>query len=408
MILKTNIESAFKAQVENLQSREHLVGRRFLNSYKPTGNFVEVISGVRRCGKSTLLNQLMLQAKKPIAYFNFEDSRIFGFDVEDFDKLDDVMGNKVKTYFFDEIQNVHRWELFVRKLNDRGNKVYIIGSNASLLSKELGTRLTGRHIRHELFPFSYTEFLDYVKAKPSDGSLEQFISLGGFPEYLNSLNKEVLQTLLRDITLRDIAIRYGIKNSKSLMDVTLFLLSNVGKIFSYNSIQKTFSIGSANTVLNYLAWLEDAYIFFYLQRFSWSAKSSAINPRKVYAIDTGLVNANSLKFTKDSGRLLENMVFLSLHQQHEKVFYWREKSECDFVVFEANVCQQAIQVCDELHNDNKQRELKGLMEAMEFFELKEGLIITRKQNDVLKMNGYKINLVAASDWLLSLNRKRKK
>ena len=400
MVLKSEIEQAYFTQQKIIKAKVEFAPRTYLNKIKGKGSHIEVLSGIRRCGKSTLMKLLMQKIKKPIAYFNFEDARINGFEVNDFQKLDEIIGKGKAAYFFDEIQNIASWEIFVRQLHERGEKVYITGSNASLLSKELGTRLTGRQLRHELFPFSFQEFLVFKKLKYTVAAFEKYMELGGFPEYLRDPNPEVLQTLLRDIVLRDIAIRYGIKNSKTLMDLTLYLISNIGKEVSYNNLKKTFNIGSANSVSDYLTWLEDTYVLFYLPRFSWSAKSVAINPRKVYAIDNGLVNANSLSFSKDKGRLLENLVYQYLRQKQYQLFYFRENKECDFVVFEKNKCKQVIQVCSQIDNDNKARELDGLIEAMEFFKLKEGFIITLNQKDKLGFNGKTVYLIPAFEFIV--------
>lgn len=392
MVFKTDIEQAYQLQQANLLQKDELITRAYMQKMNSDLKHVEVVSGVRRCGKSTFLKQIMLQYAE-FAYFNFEDSRIFGFEVSDFQKLDEVIGSGKMAYFFDEIQNVEAWEIFVRQLHDRGEKVYITGSNASLLSKELGTRLTGRHIGHELFPFSYPEYLLFKGQENNSSSFEEYLQKGGFPEYLNFEKTEVLQNLLKDIVFRDIAIRYNIKNTRSLMDITLFLISNVGKEFTFNSIRNTFSIGSANTVSDYLAWLQDSYLFFFLPRFSWSPKSSAMNPRKVYAIDNGMVNANSLSFSKDTGRLLENAVFLHLRRIYSSIFYFREKGECDFVVFKNDQSVILLQVCLEVHGENKDREINGLVEALEFFKLSEGTIVTLNQTDTLIVNSKKINLI---------------
>jgi predicted AAA+ superfamily ATPase len=288
----------------------------------------------------------------------------------------------------------------VRQLHDRGVKVFITGSNASLLSKELGTRLTGRHLRHEMFPFSYAEFLLFKKIKKSVASIGQYLNEGGFPEYLVSANTEVLQNLLKDIVLRDIAIRHHIRNTKTLMDITLHLLSNIGKECSFNSLKRSFGLGSANTAADYLSWLEDSYLLFFLPRFSWSAKNTALNPRKVYAIDNGMINANTLSFTDDKGRLLENTVYVYLRQQHYSLYYYRENKECDFVVFASRKCIMLIQVCWELNADNKVRETEGLLEAMRYFKMNEGIIITFNQKEELYLDGNIIYLLPVADFLL--------
>jgi hypothetical protein len=394
VILKAEIKEAFTHQQQYLHTEnEGYVRRLYLALMPKTATHIEVISGVRRCGKSTLLKLLMQRHAKSIAYFNFEDPRVYGFDVKDFVKLDSVMGTGHQAYYFDEIQNVPNWELFIRQLHDRGEKVYITGSNASLLSKELGTRLTGRHLRHELFPFSYPEFLTYTKQKDSDKNVLRYLQSGGFPEYLRDENPEVLQLLLKDIVLRDIAIRYGIKNTVALMDMTLFLLSNIGKPVTFNSLRKAFNIGSANSVSDYLHWLEDSYLLFLLPKFSWSAKAVAVNARKVYAIDNGLVASNTLSFSKDNGRMLENAVYMHLRQQPFQLSYFKEDKECDFVVAQKQKVKHVIQVCSEINSDTETRELAGLTAAMTFFKLKKGLIITTDQKDLLETKAGVVELI---------------
>ena len=165
MVLKSEIEKAFKLQQTNLNwvVANNINQRSYFSKIQFKNSHIEVISGIRRCGKSTLMKQIMLKYKKDSIFFNFEDPRVHDFDISDFQKLDEVIGPFVKVYFFDEIQNVKSWEIYIRQLHDLGKKVYVTGSNASLLSKELGTRLTGRHLRHELFPFSYLEYLGFKK-----------------------------------------------------------------------------------------------------------------------------------------------------------------------------------------------------------------------------------------------------
>ncbi|MFH1052588.1 MAG: ATP-binding protein [bacterium] len=396
MVLKSEIELAYTLQ-QKMQPNKSFIKRLYLDNIRYKDPHIEVISGIRRCGKSTLLNQIMKKFEKT-AFFNFEDPRIFGFDLGDFQKLDEIMGDNIDAYFFDEVQSVDKWEIFVRQIHNKNKKVFITGSNATMLSKDLGTRLTGRHIRHELFPFSYKEYLKYKKLPDNSKSYELYIKEGGMPEFLRDANPEILQTLLRDIVFRDISVRYNIKNTKTLMDLTLYLLSNIGKEFSFNSLKKQFSVGSASTISDYLSWLEDAYLFFYLPRFSWSSKNMSVNPRKVYAIDTGLVQSNSLSFTEDKGRLLENAIFLYLKQKSYKIFYFREKVECDFVIFDNDKLKMLVQVCNELHPDNKDREINGLLNAMNFFDSKEGYIITLKTKDKLKFDNKIIHILPANEF----------
>jgi predicted AAA+ superfamily ATPase len=399
MILKEEIEAAIAGQRKVISKEHASTKREASDKIKPSSTHIEVITGIRRCGKSTLMRQIISESQAVFAYLNFEDPRIYGFEISDFPKLDEVLGENVSTYYFDEIQNVPGWEVYIRQLHDRGEKVYVTGSNASLLSRELGTRLTGRYLAHEIFPFSYSEFLEYSGSVDDQESFNEYLSFGGFPEYLRDKNPEILQNLLKDIVFRDIAIRYSIKNTKTLMDITLFLISNVGKEISFNSLKKTFEVGSATTVSDYLSWLEDAYLLFFLPRFSWSVKSISKNPKKVYCIDTGFAKANSLSFSKDQGRLLENLVYLLLRKTNLKLYYFREQKECDFVVFEGESCKWLIQVSEKLHVDNQKRELDGLFEAMAFFEKTEGFILTLEQKDSHSSDGKMIHILPVKDFL---------
>ncbi|PRY86744.1 ATP-binding protein [Mongoliibacter ruber] len=386
MVFKEDIEAAYDGQKRVLAKDFGFIKRDTLEIFKPSSTHVEVISGIRRSGKSTLMRQIVKKYFEKVAYFNFEDSRVFGFEVGDFSKLDEIMGEDVEAYFFDEIQNVEGWEIFVRQLHERVEKVFVTGSNASLLSREMGTRLTGRYLSHEVFPFSYKEYLTFLGLDDSQENFNDYVVKGGFPEFLRDQNPEILQMLLKDILYRDIAIRYGIKNTHVLMDIALFLISNIGKEVSFNGIRNTFNVGSPTTVSDYLSWMEDSYLLFFLPRFSWSSKSISKNPKKVYCIDNGFAKSNSLSFTKDKGRLLENLVYLNFRKKNKKLYYFKDRQECDFVVFEGSVCKWLIQVTENLHPDNRDREVAGLVEAMNFFEMDKGFIITLTQNDQLIVN----------------------
>jgi hypothetical protein len=401
MLLKSEIEKAVKAQQLNFSKKSSGLERAQLSNVKLSANYVLIITGIRRCGKSTLMHQLrqQLEESQSLGYFNFEDPRIFGFEKSDFQKLDEVLGAKTKYYFFDEIQNVEGWEVFIRYLNDQKKLICVTGSNASLLSKELGTKLSGRHIQVELFPFSFIEYCQFKKKKPNHLAFVKYMQEGGFPDYLKIKQKEYLQQLLKDLVYRDIIVRHGIRNDKLVMDISLFLLSNVGKEYSLNNIKKFFGVGSTNSVMDYVKWLEDAYLLFSVPRFSWSLKKRAVNPKKVYCIDPAFAQANSLSFSEDKGRLLENIIFLELRRIQKEIFYIREKGECDFVIKEKNKVTSVLQVCLDVNIENKDREVNGLLEAMDTFNLKKGTIVTLNQADRLKIADKEVKLIPAYEWI---------
>lgn len=403
MILKDTLKEIVRSQEEELKHLDYGIKREKLDEITISRNFAVVISGIRRCGKSTLMHQLM-KKHKSFYYFNFDDPRAFGFELSDFQRLDEAFKEEIgerDCYFFDEIQNVEKWEIFVRFLLEKKKYVIITGSNASLLSKELGTRLTGRHLTYELYPFSYTEFLAFSKKDASISSFEEYLKNGGFPEYLKERNPEVLRHLLNDIIARDIAVRHKIRNLKTLNQMALYLLSNFGKEYSYHSLKKIFEPASVNSVISFISFFEDSYLFFTVPRFDYSMKSQLINPKKLYVIDNGLARINSTSISEDKGRLLENFVYMHLRRKYREIYYFKYKKECDFLVKNAGKIISAIQVCLKLGDENRERELDGLLEALDKCNLKEGLIVTLDQEDKLTINGKRIFIIPAWKWASS-------
>jgi predicted AAA+ superfamily ATPase len=400
MILKETIIEILQQQEEKLKVKDAGIPRILAENIEIGGNLIIFISGIRRCGKSTLLHQIK-KISNNSCYFNFEDILATGFELPDFKKLDAIIKESYQGayLFFDEIQVVNGWENYARSAQDDGFFMIITGSNASLLSHELGTKLTGRHLTFELFPFSYQEFLNYKDSAPGLDSFRDYFITGGFPEFIKQNNPEILQQLLRDILYRDIIVRHGLKNATLVEKLATFLITNAGKKFSYNSLMKTFETGSANTIIDYISYFEDSYLLMTVPMFSYSLKDQIRNPKKIYSIDHGMANVNSLSFSKDEGRILENMVFLHLRRKWKKIYYYSRKRECDFVVFDRDRVELVIQVCYALSDDNMTRELSGLKEAMEFFQLNEGLLISFNQEDIIEEYGMKISIIPAWKWM---------
>jgi uncharacterized protein len=402
MLSKEMITEVIRLQRESLDKGEVGTPREEQKELTILDSFALIITGVRRCGKSTLLHQLIRKQKKAY-YLNLEDPRLGGFDLNDFNKIEEIMKEiygKGGTYFFDEIQTIPQWEKYIRYLVDKKEKVVLTGSNAALLSKELGTRLTGRHLDYELFPFSFKEFLNLKKLEPSLESFKEYFLEGGFPEFLKKNTPSILHDLLSDIIMKDIAIRFNIKNTDTLTKIAVFLISNVGKEFSYNSIKKMFEIKSVQSVIDYISFFENAYLIFTLPRFSYSYKQQQVNPKKAYSIDNGFSKNNSASFSKDVGKMLENLIFLALRRKYKNIFYFQEKKECDFVIKEKEKITQAIQVCYHLTEENKDREINGMAEALEEFKLKEGLILTYNQDDHFEIKDKIIKVIPVWKWLL--------
>lgn len=401
MLLQSQLAEVADAQAENFQNKNVGWQRELLPKLKLPNNFALIITGIRRCGKSTLLFQLLREKFSNAFYLHFEDPRLAGFENDDFNRLsNEIVKRNPSVLFFDEIQLLENWELFVRHKLDEGYKVVITGSNATLLSKELGTKLTGRHLSVELFPFSYTEFLGFRKLKDTEKSVLEYLRKGGFPEYLKTENGFVLNQLLEDILYRDIAVRYAVRDVKSLKQLAVYLLSNIAKPVSASNLTKLFAIKSVSALLDYFGFLENAYIVQFLPMFSYSLKKQIRNPRKVYSIDLGLFTENSIVFSDENGRRIENAVYLHLRTEHRELYYFHEKKECDFVVFEKGKPKELIQVCYDLTADNLERETSGLLAAMDYFNMSLGKIVTLKQKDSFKKDGKKIDVVPLNQFLM--------
>jgi predicted AAA+ superfamily ATPase len=362
-----------------------------------------VVSGIRRCGKSTLLCQFVQSLKRPSYYLNFDDIRLVSFSHADFDLLDRVIADTgAQLIFFDEIQSAQRWELYVRQKLDEGFQLVITGSNASLLSRELGSRLTGRHLSSELFPFSYGEFCSFTGIDAGHGSFADYLEKGGFPEYLKTGNTNILTQLQSDILYRNIAVRYGIRDVASLQRLFVYLVSNPAQLFSPSRLTSVLGVKSPTTVLEYISFFEAAYLINLLPRFAWSVKSQNLAPKKVYIADTGLIKTGAVSFSGNSGALLENCVYNVLRAKagssglpaNHGIYYFTGKSggECDFI-FSAQSNPSCIQVCWEMTLDNQDREINGLLEAMDFFNLDYGTILTFDTEDIIKTAGKKIDVI---------------
>lgn len=401
MIQKDFLKEIIRQQEINLHAKEEGMIRDSLCTLPDIDNYALIVSGVRRCGKSTLLHQLLKKKHTESLYINFDDPRLYDFEISDFQKLDQLIteaGNRV--LMFDEIQIIKGWERYVRQKLDENFKVFVTGSNASLLSKELGTSLTGRHITSELFPFSFKEFCRFKDIEPNEHATKEYMQLGGFPEYLKNPIEEILANLLDDILIRDIAVRYGIKDIRGLKRLTIFLLSNIGNLTSANKLREPAGINSTTTILEYLSHLEQSYLVSLVPMFDYSLKKQTINPKKIYAIDMGLVTSNVNRIKGDEGHKLENMVYNTLRLRYKDIYYHRRDNECDFITLEKGAITQAIQVCMELNADNQSREFDGLIDALKFYKLTEGYIITLNQEDVFQIENLKIKVIPYHKWQL--------
>jgi uncharacterized protein len=378
------------------------VERELLHQIPQASGFASIISGIRRCGKSTL----QLQIKKQFfptegLFLNFEDPRLAGIVSNDLERLyAEIIARKTKVLFFDEIQIVEGWEIFVNMLLREDFLIYITGSNASLLSKELGTHLTGRHFSTELFPFSYAEFLQFKKLNPSKETFEEYTRKGGMPDYLRTNYNKYLNDLLDDILIRDIAIRHNIRDVNSLRQLSIYLLSNIGNLASANKLKGMFGIKSSTTILDYFSYLKDSYLIEFVPLYDYSVKKQMRNPQKIYVIDMAIYHQNKIAFSPNDGHILENLVYLHLRRLGKEIFYFQGKGECDFIVTNKGIPSELYQVCTEINSLNIDREVNALFEAMEYFNINEAYIITQNQTDNFKKDNLIIKAIQAWQWII--------
>jgi hypothetical protein len=294
--------------------------------------------------------------------------------------------------------------------------VFITGSNASLLSSELSTRLTGRHIVVELLPFSFREYLQYHQVTYNQKSFfitqekailkkcfNEFLENGGMPEYLEHKNPLALQHVYENILYKDVIVRYEVKEVKAIRELTLDLLSNIGTPLSYTKMKNNLNLGSVNTVKNYIHYLENAYLIFTLDRFSFSVSQQSLQQKKVYAIDTGLVKQIAFHFSKKQGRHLENIVYLELRRRYKDIFYYKTEDnlEVDFLVREGTKIVLLIQVIESLKDQKtREREYKALAQAMKELRVERGLILTQNEEEPADPEFPEIEVQAIYQWLL--------
>ena len=389
---KIDIKEIVSLQQDKIRQNIGMPRDMSTNIGTPIAGFATVISGIRRCGKSTLMGQIISKTSEPCLYINFDTPRLNDFTSADFELIDQIAQESNSRYlFFDEIQLISGWESYVRSALDAGFRVIVTGSNATMLSQELGTRLTGRHITKELFPFSFDEYCRFRNALPNEDSLSAYLRNGGFPQYLKQQYEEVLTFLLDDILYRDIAVRHGIKDVRAVQSLMLYLITNVGNLISANKLTQIVHVKTAKTILEYFSYLTQTYIVEFVSRYAYSYKVQMISPKKVYCIDNGLHSAVTTSATTDEGRRLENMVYCELRRRHRQLFYYSEDGcECDFIICEKNVPRSAYQVCLELTRDNQDREIKGIVSAMRNLNIINGTILTLNQEDTLIHDKIKI------------------
>ncbi len=387
------------------------------------------IIGPRRCGKTwycfQLMKDLLAQGlpRENLLYINFEDERLVPLTGPELTHLLDAHGelNEVRKdkdlwCFIDEIQNVPGWSKWVRRATDqnRSLRVVLTGSSAKLLSAEIATELRGRTLSVTMLPFSFAEFLDARGGAPAPGALKalphspgrvgirrtyrEYFLRGGFPGLPADNQRDVLQEYYRAMFSRDILERHAVKNVRLLEDYLKLQISRFAALSSITNLEKELgSLGyrlSKNTLAAFLGYAKDAFLLFEAPIFSPKVKNQLLYPRKVYAIDHGLLQAIRFSTSEDLGRYLENIVYLECMRQEWDIFYTAGQSECDFVLVRNGKVKHAIQACHALGTGKtREREIKGLMEAMDAFGLDRGLILTDDESEELRVGNKTIRIL---------------
>lgn len=419
IVLKQKQEKEELLSVQYVARTKTHFGKKWLDS-----NLIKVVVGPRRAGKSVY--SLMLLKDRPFMYFNFDDEVLAstgGIATDDLmKKLHAVYGGEVKTVLFDEIQNLSAWELFANRLHRQSYNLVFTGSNAKLLSKELATHLTGRHIPIEILPFDFNEFLrakkfvvdqEFSSLPQKRGELlklmDDYLVNGGFPEVVvNKVDpKDYLGILYDSILFKDVVKRYKVKFSTQIGNLGSHLINNFANLYSLRKLQNVLGLKSIATTEKYTKYLEEAYLIFSLLRYSAKSVQRIKSPKKVYVVDNGLVSAKAIQYSPDKGKLMENLVFTELVKQGVKpnieLFYYKTRNdrEVDFVVKKDTVVQELIQVCYEVKNSEvEQREIKALAEAGKELKVSQLTVLTWDEEREVERDDRTIKFKPLWKWLL--------
>ncbi|MFH0971789.1 MAG: ATP-binding protein [Candidatus Micrarchaeota archaeon] len=380
-------------------------------------DLIKVIIGPRRSGKSFFAMHALRKAGN-FGYVNFDDERLA--QIKDFDEIMEAVNSTYgnpKTLLLDEIQNVDKWELLANRLQRQRINLVITGSNSNLLSMELASHLTGRHLQILLFPFSFKEINELEKRDLTSAELSgmfgKYMENGGYPEpYVKNVNRsDYLLTLFDAIIYKDIVKRFKIRNPIKVENTAIYLISNVAREFSYGSLAEAAGLGSTLTAQKYLGYLEGAFLLLTIRKYSPKAKETLSSNKKIYCIDNGFISAKALKSSPDFGRLLENVVAVELARQgmegKGEVFYWKnaQQEEVDFLVKKGTKIERLIQVCFDVSNKKtKEREVRALLKASKELKCKELIVITegyegRETTEWFGLKG-EVKFIPAWKWLL--------
>jgi predicted AAA+ superfamily ATPase len=403
--------------LNQLEERNRLLNQQYverINDYDIQSllhnPMIKLITGPRRVGKSVFA--LMMLKQTNFAYLNFDDNQLLNNWDENLvmHTLQEIYPN-YEYLLLDEVQNLKDWDLWVSTLYRRGHNLIITGSNARMLSQEMATVLTGRYIPIMMLPFSLQETLqlhninlsNIPEEKKAESELlqEEYLYQGGYPEVakIRTISRTYLSTLYDSILLKDIAQRHKIRKTEELYTIAGYLLSNFCNLFTTNDLAAEFNMKSVTTTQKYLNYLNEPYLFFYLQRFNNKFRVMKKAARKAYIVDNGFIDNVGFQLSENKGRLLENQTFIELIRQgyntETSLFYYhsRNNKEVDFVTRKGTKIERLIQVCYDLSSEKtRKREIDSLLECAEELRCNNLYIVTYNQEEIIQIGTHQIHI----------------
>jgi len=414
VIAKQSQEKESLSRLEYVNRTKAVKGPKWMSS-----SLIKVVLGPRRAGKSVF--SLMLLKGKSFLYFNFDDPALVGEKLDLYELVDELhkFYGDTKFVLFDEIQNLKGWELFANRLHRQGYNLILTGSNANLLSMELATHLTGRHLPIEILPFDFQEFLKAKNFSKFDQKpellklLEQYMTFGGFPEVVtkNQHPRGYLDVLFDSLLFKDVVKRHKVRFSEQIDQLGSYLINNVSNQYSFRKLANILKFKSDVTLEKYLKYLEEAYIIFSLSSFSAKAGERLRSPKKIYTVDNGFVASKAVQHFSDNEKLMENLVFTEFvkrgFEPNRELFYYKTRNgrEVDFAIMNGYEISKLIQVCYDVRNlDAEQREVKSLIEASDELKVDNLTVLTWDDEREVKKNGKTVKFKPLWKWLLEIEK----
>jgi len=406
---------------------DKLCGRYEEKLFEFESNLAQVVTGVRRSGKSTLCHKVLNEKNIKYGYVNFDDDRLYSLTINDLDMLlggiYQIYGVNIKYLFFDEIQDVEGWYLFVNRLLRQGMRVFLTGSNAKLLSGELATHLTGRYNEIKLYPFSFSEMCFFKHIDTEDITtkaeaerkvmMSDYLADGGMPELQNITNQQLKRVyvdgLIETIISKDISKRHKIRNVEGLRLIAQHLINNMCQVIDYEVLANIAKLKSAKTAQQYVSYLQQAFLIHRLQKFSYKSHER-LTAEKAYVVDTGFVaNRDNFMLGENVGWRLENMVLIEIlrrhHSEADDVYYYKPSSrgkEIDFVVSRQGIVIELVQVAYSIYDVKTfKRETSALIEASEKLRTENLTLVCLDESRNVEIDGHQIKIYSATDWFLN-------